>query len=141
MTHQHPPYANNTGGITVAWFNAEQTIMLYHLRGTWKTEDFWAAIRTGREMIEDVDYDVYSIFYVEGKLNIPAGFLISIGNLPRTPPRTNKLNIIVGDDPLINTIFRILKPVVPRIIKTMVAAKTLDSALAIVQSYVQDTAS
>lgn len=138
MTHQHP---QNPDGFTVEWFDDRHTILIYRMFGKWKTADFWTAIRTGRDMIEDIDYDVYSIFRIEGKLHIPQGFLLAIGNLPRGNPANIKLNIAVGADPLINTIYRILKPIIPRILGAMILVDNFDAALAVIERHTQETAS
>lgn len=102
--------------ITVDWYSAEKTALIYTYDGSWTWNDYDTVISQGNAMMQSMPYIVHVVVHLKSGVQIPTDV---ISNRSRqhieamTPPNHGKL-IVYGLNPVLNLMVSTVKRIAPQ---------------------------
>ncbi|MEM6282256.1 MAG: hypothetical protein AAF787_08700 [Chloroflexota bacterium] len=128
--------------ITVEWYDASQTIVLYSFHDAWTVEDLYTVLERGAELTEEVrDRQKFAvIFDVRDGHHIPPDLLSAVDYLRRHACDCVSVRVFVGDQKYPRMFLNIIKQMVPQVRKNVYYVATLPEALTIIQQNITSKA-
>ena len=115
-------------GITPLWDNDEHTIIRVVFEGRWTSDDFYAAFEPMVNMVEREAHPVVIILDYRESRNPPKDFLLFEGHAPENAPSNQALLIVLGANALIQSLFNLLRRIIPRVAPDFIMVGTLEEA-------------
>lgn len=100
-------------GIQVMWENDERQVLLNVYEGAWNLDDFYAAVRETRRMMDSVTYTVGIIFDVSSSRTFPNGFMSAMRAISRKPHPNQGIMVIVGGNSFMRVFYDVFTRVYP----------------------------
>lgn len=114
-------------GITVDWYDADETIIQWHFKNPWDWGDFHNAFKRSLELSESTDRRIDVIPYVGETSNIPPGLLTHFKAIENRMPNHVGMIIVTGAPKLTNMIIQTFNRLYR--IKRWTTAATFEDAL------------
>ena len=124
-------------GITVRWYDDQQTAILYDVTDRWNWTDVADSIQEAIRLLDSVDHAVHLLVDVRSSTTIPPlnpSGLQRVANAPTMNHPNTGLVILIGPGPLIKILFDMFSRIYPRtavlyqVVPTMEEAEALMTA-------------
>ncbi len=116
--------------ITVNWGNPEKTYTIFKFMGKWTWDEYYASIKAGSDLIENVPYTVNILLDLSECNLFPSNLLSHAGASMKQPPRAFDLAVIVSTSGFVNAIMGLIERLYGKktrfkVVKTMDEARTI----------------
>lgn len=121
--------------ITASWHQNNDHILIYNFHGHWTWDDLYDVLLLGREMMQEVNHEVFVICELTKSSIIPASSVRRLGDIANTRPVNTTQVFLVGEHYLMKTLYAIFQRIYPNLSTNYILVPTLEDALDMINPY------
>lgn len=125
--------------VEATWYDEDHTIIVQKFIGNWTLDDYLSNIAVTQNMIASVTHTVHVITDLTDHNTPPTRIMSANRWVENTVQDNVGLTILINAGPFLTNLIKISRPLMPRTFKDTHFVKSMDDALALIETYRADT--
>jgi hypothetical protein len=121
--------------VTVNWDNDEHNVLHYRMTGNWTWEEYFAALKEGRECMKSVPHSVSIINNMLDTHHVPHSFITTARSvIDKRPPNTG-LAIFISKSMFFGMLYNVFAKVSPIIRENYLLTNSVEDARTLIKEW------